>query len=301
MTNKSERTRIGVFAGIFGILTNLLAFAVKIVVGVLSGSVTVAADAVNSLTDAGSSILTMIGFKLSSKPADREHPYGHARYEQITALIISLIMLAVGLLFAKSSIEKIIHPTELNIGILTYSALIAAIVLKLIQAAVNFNLAKKIDSGALHAAALDSRNDALITASVLVSVIIMGAFGKNIDGWAGLLVSLFIIWSSAMTVKSAISPMLGAPPSSELVEAVEKIVMSRPEILGYHDLVIHNYGSGANFGSIHCEVDGRGNVAEIHDIIDGIENQIGAELGVVLTIHMDPVLPDGKDEKTDET
>lgn len=296
MTEKTERTRIGVFAGIFGIFTNLLAFAIKITVGVLSGSVTVAADAVNSLTDAGSSILTMIGFKLSSKPADREHPYGHARYEQITALIISLLMLTVGILFAKSSIEKIIHPTELNIGVLTYTALIAAIVLKLVQAAVNFRLAKKIDSGALRAAALDSRNDALITASVLVSVIIMGMFSLNIDGWAGLLVSLFIIWSSAMTVKNAISPMLGAPPSDELVAEVTKIVTSRTAVLGYHDLVIHNYGSGANFGSIHCEVDGRGNVAEIHDIIDGIEQEVADKLGVVLTIHMDPVT---KEERKD--
>ena len=294
----NERTRTGIFAGVFGILTNLLCFAVKIAVGIISGSVTVAADAVNSLTDAGSSILTMIGFKLSSKPADREHPYGHARYEQITALVISLIMLAVGLLFAKSSIEKIIRPSELSIGVLTYSALAAAIVLKLLQAAVNIHLAKKIDSGALRAAALDSRNDALITGSVLVSVVIMGVFDVNIDGWAGLLVSLFIIWSSAMTVKSTVSPMLGAPPSQELVDAVTGIVMSRPEILGYHDLVIHNYGSGANFGSIHCEVDGRGNVSEIHRVIDGIEQEIMTTLGVVLTIHMDPI--DERDERKDE-
>lgn len=300
MTNfsdeKKRRSRIGFFAGVFGILTNLLAFAIKITVGTLSGSVTVAADAVNSLTDAGSSILTMIGFHLSQKPADRDHPYGHARYEEITALIISLIMLAVGVLFAKSSIEKIISPEELDIGILTYIALVSAIVLKIVQALVNFRISKVIDSQTLRAAALDSRNDALITSSVLVSVLVMGISGINIDGWAGLAVSLFIIYSSVMMVRNAVSPMLGSPPPESLVNELSDIVRSRPQILGYHDLIIHNYGAGANFASLHAEVDSRADMVTIHDVIDGIEQEVGTKLGVVLTIHMDPVNVDGKDE-----
>ncbi len=279
-----------------GIMTNLAAFIIKIIVGLLSGSVTVAADAVNSLTDAGSSILTMIGFKLSSKPADRDHPYGHARYEQITALIISLIMLAVGVLFAKSSVEKIVRPVELEIGPLTYFALAAAIILKIIQAALNFIFSKKIDSQTLYAAALDSRNDVLITSTVLISVIVMGQTGVNIDGWAGLVISLFIVWSSAKLVKDAVSPMLGSAPSENLVNGIAEIVRSRPEILGYHDLIIHNYGAGANFASLHAEVDAHSEVAAIHEVIDSIEHEVETKLGVTLTIHTDPVDSGGKDE-----
>lgn len=294
LTEKEKRLRVGFFAGVFGILTNLAAFGVKAAVGLISGSVGIAADALNSLTDAGSSVLTMIGFKLSGKPADKDHPYGHARYEQITALAISMIMLAVGLMFAKSSIEKIIRPVPPEIGVLTYSALAAAIALKAIQAAVNLILSQKTDSLALKAAALDSRNDVLITSTVFISVVVIDLFDVNIDGWAGLLVSLFIVFSAASTVKSAISPMLGTPPPESLVKDLTAIVMSRPEVLGYHDLIIHNYGSGANFASIHAEIDSRDNIVEIHNVIDGIEREVGAKLGVVLTIHMDPVDAEGE-------
>ncbi len=288
-SDNAARERTGLFAGVFGILTNLLAFIIKIAAGTLTGSVTIAADAVNSFTDAGSSVLTLIGFKLASKPADREHPYGHARYEDITAVFISIIMLLVGILFAKSSIEKIITPSELAIGTVTYVSLVLAILLKTAQAAVNRRLAKKINSIALRAAAEDSRNDAVITLSVLLSMTVMQIFRINIDGWAGLLVSLFIIRSSALTLKSAVSPMLGSPPSEELIREVEKIIKSRPDVLGYHDLVIHNYGSGHNFGSVHCEVDGDRRIKEVHDILDGIEKEILERLGVVITIHTDPV------------
>lgn len=296
MSGKDKRLKKGMYAGLFGIATNLLAFGIKTAAGVITGSVTIAADAVNSLTDAGSSILTLIGFRLSEKPADREHPYGHARYEQITALVISILMLVVGLMFAKNSAEKIISPTPLDISIVTYVSLAAAIILKIVQAIVNRRMSKSIKSDALKAASEDSRNDAIITLSVLVSMVIMEHFGINIDGWAGLLVSLFVIWSSSMTLKSAISPMLGSPPSEELTKQVAEIVMSRPEVLGYHDLVIHNYGTGANFGSVHCVVDGTRQIKEIHDILDGIEKEIGKKLGVVITIHADPV-EESEDEK----
>ena len=247
MSEKSsaDRTRVGLIAGIFGVATNTAAFLIKIAVGIISGSVTVAADAFNSFTDAGSSVLTMIGFRLAAKPADSDHPFGHARYEQITALIISLVTLAVGVLFAKSSAEKIAAPADLSIDALTYTALAAAVLLKVLQAAVNYRLSKKISSVALRAAAVDSRNDALITSSVLLSVFVMGIFDVNIDGWAGLAISVFIVFSAAATVKSAISPMLGSKPPKETVDRLTEIVLSRPEILGCHDLYIHNYGSGA--------------------------------------------------------
>ena len=286
----SSRTAVGLKAGIFGILSNLSAFAIKAAAGVLSGSVTVVADSVNSLTDAGSSILTVIGFRLASKPADREHPYGHARYENVTALAVSMLMLAVGVMFAKNSIEKIISPSPPEIGILTYSALVISVMLKLLQWRYNRVCAKKIDSGALRAAALDSLSDAGITASVLISVIVMKVFKINIDGWTGLLVSIFIIICSARTVRDAVSPMLGQSPPKELIDAVAGIIMSRsPDILGYHDLEIHNYGPGANFGSVHCEVDGSRSIREVHEVIDGVENEIHERLGVVITIHTDPV------------
>lgn len=299
-SEKEKRNRIGFAAGLFGILTNLVAFLIKIAVGLLSGSVTVAADAVNSLTDAGSSVLTMIGFRLSSKPADKDHPYGHARYEQIVALVISLIMLTVGVMFAKSSVEKIIFPQVLSIDAVTYIALISAIILKALQAVVNFKLSKIIDSQALRATALDSRNDALITSTVLAGVLIMGISGVNIDGWAGLAVSLFIVYSSAVMVKNAISPMLGTAAPECLVNGITEVVKSRPEILGFHDLIIHNYGSGTNFASLHAEVDSRGDMMTVHNIIDGIEREVGSKFGVVLTIHIDPVVVEGK-EKDENT
>lgn len=302
---KEKRIRTGLFAGVFGIITNLLAFGVKAAAGAVSGSLGIVADAANSLTDALSSVITVAGFRLSAKPADKDHPYGHARYEQIAALVISMIMFTVGLTFAKSSVEKIIRPSETVFGVLTYISLGAAVVLKIIQSAVNYALSRRIDSGALRASALDSRNDVLITLTVIAGVIINDVFDVMIDGWSGLAVSLFIIVSAASSIKSAISPMLGAPPPESLVKELVGIVMSRPEILGYHDLRIHNYGSGANFASIHAEIDSRDEIVAIHDVIDGIEHEVESKLGVVLTIHMDPVNAEkgeveNEDSKTQE-
>ncbi len=292
---RSKRSKTGFAAGVFGIVSNIAAFAVKTAAGAAAGSVTVVADAVNSLTDAGSSVLTLIGFRLASKPADREHPYGHARYEDITALLISVIMLLAGLIFAKNSVEKIITPTPLAFGIWTYVSLLCAIAIKLAQCAYYLSCAQKTDSGALKAAAQDSKNDVIITSSVLLSVIVMHRFSVNIDGWTGLLVSLIVIRSSALTLKSAISPMLGSSPPEEMINGVVEIISERPEILGYHDLEIHNYGSGVNFGSVHCEVDGERKIKEIHSVFDGIENEVRERLGVVLTIHADPVAAETED------
>lgn len=297
MTEREKRTRTGIIAGAFGIFTNIAAFVIKLLVGMVSGSVSIVADAVNSLTDAGSSVLTMVGFRLSAKPADHDHPYGHARYEQLTALFISVIMLAVGLVFAKSSVEKIVRPAEITVNALTYSALFAAIGLKLIQTAVYYSLSKKIGSDALKASGQDSRNDVLMTSAVLLSVAVMDLFSVNIDGWAGLVVSLFIIFSAASSLRSAISPMLGAAPPDSLVNDLLKIVYSRPEIHGHHDLVIHNYGTGANFATLHAEIDPDCDLVAIHEVIDGIEHQVQRELGVVLTIHLDPTERSVKDEK----
>lgn len=295
------RIKTGFITGMFGTVTNLIAFGVKAFAGVASGSLGIAADAANSLTDAISSVITMVGFRLSAKPADRDHPYGHARYEQIAALVISIIMLAVGLMFAKSSVEKIVSPRETSFDAITYISLGMAVIIKAIQASVNFFYSKKIDSGALRAAALDSRNDVIITLTVLLSMVVNSLTDIIIDGWAGLAVSLFIIISAASTVKSAISPMLGAPPPENLVKGLTDIVKSRPEVLGYHDLIIHNYGTGTNFASLHAEIDSRKDIVTVHEMIDGIEKEVESRLGVILTIHMDPVnVCEGEknDEKT---
>lgn len=283
------RERYGTVSGIFGICTNILLFLIKLIIGLISHSITIIADGVNNLMDVGTSVLTMIGFKISSKPADKEHPYGHARFEQITALLVALLVLVIGVLFAKSSIDKIITPEELSLSWVTYVTLVAAIILKLIQMLTYLDFSKAINSEAIRAAALDSRNDVISTSSVLLSVIIMGVFKINIDGYVGLLVSLFLVYSSLKMVRETIDPMLGIPPSKELIDSITDLVCTSEYVNGIHDLVIHNYGVGANFASCHVEVDAAGDVIAIHDEIDNIERLAHYSLGVMLTIHMDPI------------
>lgn len=285
----SVRIRYGVVAGGFGIVTNLILFVIKLLIGIFANSITIVAEAVNNLSDAGSSIMTMVGFKLSNRPADKDHPYGHARYEEITSLLVAILVLCIGVLFAKSSIDKIINPQELSISVATYVILVIALAMKLWQMLTYLDFAKSIDSDAIKATAMDSRNDMISTASVLISMIIMEIFKINIDGWVGLAVSVFVIFSASMLVKDAISTMLGVPPTEEQVESVCSIIENSDELLGYHDLIIHNYGAGATFASIHVEFDASKDIIHIHDLIDNLERQAHNELGILLTIHMDPV------------
>ncbi len=283
------RNRYGVVSGIFGIATNFLLFAIKLLIGLISNSITIIADAINNLSDAGSSVMTIIGFKISGKPADKDHPYGHARFEQITALLVALLVLCIGVLFAKGSVEKIITPEDVTITVATYVILVIAIALKLVQMFTYLDFARAIDSDTIRAAALDSRNDVISTSGVLFSVIVMDIFELNIDGWVGLVLSVFLVWSAVKMVKDTIDPMLGMPPSKELVDSITGLIMSHNGILDYHDLIIHNYGVGANFASIHVEIDSRDDIVAIHDVIDNIEHRAMRELGVLLTIHMDPI------------
>lgn len=288
-SDPAVRIRYGVVAGAFGIATNLMLFVIKIIIGLLANSITIIAEAVNNLSDAASSILTMVGFRLSNRPADKDHPYGHARYEQITALLVAILVLCIGALFAKSSVDKILNPQELSISVITYVILTIALAVKLVQMLTYLDFAKAIDSEALRATAMDSRNDMISTASVLVSMAIMQLFRINIDGWVGLAVSVFVIWSAVGMVKDAISPMLGVPPTKEQVDSVCSLIDGREELLGYHDLIIHNYGAGAAFASIHVEFDASKDVIHIHDLIDNIEREARTKLNILLTIHMDPV------------
>lgn len=283
------RISYGVTAGVFGIVTNAILFAIKLIIGLLAGSITIVAEAVNNLSDAGSSVMTMIGFRLSNRPADKDHPYGHARYEQITALLVAMLVLSIGVLFAKSSIDKIIRPQELSISAATYIVLIIAVLMKLIQMLTYLDFASSIDSDALRAAAMDSRNDTISTLSVLVSMIVMQIFDINIDGWVGLCVSIFVVWSAVGMVREAISPMLGVPPTKEQVDSIYKLIDEHKEFLGHHDLIIHSYGAGTLFASVHIEFDAKDDIIAIHDIVDNVEREAHSKLGVMLTIHMDPV------------
>ena len=238
----------------------------------------------------------MFGFKLANKAADKEHPYGHARYEYITGIIISLLILSMGVIFTKSSIEKIFSPEEIVINVATYIVLIIAIIGKLIQMFVYLDFSKAIKSETIKATAIDARNDIITTSAVLLSVIIMGIFKINIDAYAGLIVSIFIVISGINTLKDTINPLLGVVATKEQVEEIKSKILSHKEIRGIHDLVIHNYGPQNNFATVHTEISADMDILIAHDLMDNIEKEVKEDLGIDLTIHMDPL--ELNDEKT---
>lgn len=287
--NPQVRNQYGTVAGIFGIVTNLILFLIKLVIGIIANSVTIMADAFNNLSDFGSCIVTIIGFKLASKPADKEHPYGHARYEYVTGIIVSLLMLVMGVIFAKTSIEKIFAPEEIKLGIGTYIVLIVAILGKVLQMVVYLDFAKSIKSSTIKATAMDARNDILTTLTVLITMIVMGIFKINIDAYMGLLVSGFIILSSINSLKDTINPLLGNVPSKEKVEKIKEKILSNKEIIGIHDLRIHSYGEQNDFVTVHAEVPDTMNIVEAHEIADIVEREFKEELNIDLTIHIDPL------------
>lgn len=287
-----KRVKYGMTAGVLGIVSNVVLCAAKLIVGFIGNSITIIADAVNNLSDAASSVITVFGFRISARPADKEHPFGHHRYEQISALIVAILVLAIGVLLGKSSIEKIITPEETAVTVLTYIVLAVAIVLKIGQMAMYLYFSKKISSDSLRAAAADSRNDCLSTGAVLIAAIVTDVAGVNIDGYMGLAVSLFIVVSSLLLIKDTVSPLLGEPPTKEFVENVRKKLMSYDGVLGIHDLMVHNYGAtSSTYVSVHVEVDARGDIMKAHDMIDNIERDFHKE-GLNLTVHMDPVETD---------
>ena len=287
--NPQVRNQYGTVAGIFGIVTNLILFLIKLVIGIIANSVTIMADAFNNLSDFGSCIVTIIGFKLASKPADKEHPYGHARYEYVTGIIVSLLMLVMGVIFAKTSIEKIFAPEEIKLGIETYTVLIVAILGKVLQMVVYLDFAKSIKSSTIKATAMDARNDILTTLTVLITMIVMGIFKINIDAYIGLLVSVFIILSAINSLNDTINPLLGNVPSKEKVEKIKEKILSNKEIIGIHDLRIHSYGEQNDFVTVHAEVPDTMNIVEAHEIADIVEREFKEELNIDLTIHIDPL------------
>ena len=292
VSSASVRYRYGLLAGVFGILTNVVLFVMKIVFGLIAGSISVVADAVNNLSDAGSSGVTVVGFKLSNRPPDKEHPFGHARYEYITGLVVAFIVLIIGGTLLKSSIERIITPELIDASVWTAAVLVVSIFLKTIQGMLYTDFGKAINSPSLGASATDSRNDVISTSLVLISTvgaIFLPEIFSKVDSYLGIAVSLFIIVSGVKLVKETVDPLLGGVPDKELVAKIREKFKDYPEILGTHDLMVHSYGPGKVFATIHAEVEADTDVLLSHDLIDNIERDFRRD-GIFMVIHMDPIV-----------
>ena len=297
-TDPKVRAKAGQLSGIVGILCNAVLFAGKFIIGTLSGSMSITADAMNNLSDATSSIVTLIGFRLAEKPADEDHPYGHARFEYLSGLAVAALIVVIGFELAKGSVDKILHPTAVVFSIPLVVVLVGSIAVKLWLALFNTRLGKKIESATLIATGTDSRNDVISTFAVLLAAVLERVFGWKIDGYMGLGVAIFILYSGAMLAKETISPLLGESASPELQRELLCIIKEEPTVLGYHDLMVHDYGPGQRFGSLHVEMDQRLDPLYCHELIDNLERKCFDQIGVHLVIHYDPIVIG--DPETDE-
>ena len=292
MAENQDRSAAGRKAGTVGIIVNVALFAMKLTVGTLASSVSITADALNNLSDASSSVVTLLGFKLAEKPADADHPYGHARYEYLSGLAVAVLILFIGFELAKSSVEKIFNPQAVDFTWITAGVLVASMLIKLWLSVFNHQLGKKICSDTLLATAVDSRNDVIATGAVLLSGLIEGFTGLHIDGFVGLAVALFILYSGIGLAKTTISPLLGEAAGPELREQILDQIRSEPKVLGYHDLMVHDYGPGRRFASVHVEMDRREDPLVCHELIDDLERECYESHGIHLVIHYDPVVTD---------
>lgn len=295
VANAAVRRAYGTMCGLYGIFLNLLLFAGKYFAGVVSGSVAITADAFNNLSDAGSSIITLLGFAIAGKKPDLDHPFGHGRAEYLAGLALSAVIILMGFELAKSSFDKILHPEPINTGLLPALILVCSILVKFYMCLYNRSVGKKIHSAAMQATATDSLSDSVATAVVLLSMGISYFFHVNIDGYAGLLVAVFIVYAGFNAAKDTVSPLLGQAPDPEFVQQVADIVTAHPEVVGMHDLVVHDYGPGRVMVSLHAEVRGDGNIFALHDAIDTAENELKDRLGCIATIHMDPIEADNSE------
>ncbi len=284
------RAQVGRLSGLVGIVCNLLLFAGKLLIGTLSGSVSITADAMNNLTDASSSVVTLIGFKLAEKPADDDHPYGHARFEYLSGLAVAALIVVIGAELARSSIHKILSPEAVTVGIPLVAVLLLSIAGKLWLMLFNRKLSKMIGSGALLATASDSRNDVIATTAVLVAALVEHITTWQVDGYMGLAVALFILYSGVMLAKETISPLLGENADPVLRQSIAETISSHPMVLGYHDLMVHDYGPGQRFASLHVEMDQAEDPLLCHDVIDDLERTCLKLHQVHLVIHYDPVI-----------
>lgn len=293
------RNKYGYLAGVVGILMNFLLFGFKLAIGILTSSIAVMADAFNNLSDMASSIVTIIGFKLSSVPPDEEHPFGHGRLEYISALVVAFMVMLVGVQFIKSSFERILNPVPIKFEIIPFIILFVSILIKIWLSRFNNFIGKKIDSSALKAAALDAMGDVVTSSCVVLSFLAAKFTSIPIDGYVGILVALLILYAGFSLVKDTINPLLGEAPDEELVNSIIDGLMSYDMVIGVHDLIIHNYGVGKSIASIHAEIPSDKDILDIHEIIDTAERELSEKLKIYLVIHMDPV--NVQDEEIYET
>lgn len=294
-TSPAVRQAYGTLCGAVGIGLNILLFLGKWIAGFLSGSIAITADAFNNLSDAGSSIITLIGFRISGQRPDSEHPFGHGRMEYISGFLVSIAILIMGFELVKSSINKLIHPEPVESSPVIFVILAVSILVKIYMFSYNRAVGKKIGSAAMHATAMDSLSDAVSTALVLGATLVSQLTGLLLDGWFGILVGLFILYTGATTIKETMDLLLGQPPKKEFIDEIREIVVSHKLVYGIHDLIVHDYGPGRVMISLHAEVDANGDIQAIHEQIDHIENELQEKLHCSATIHMDPIVTDDKE------
>lgn len=288
-TEARAREKIGVRSGMVGIICNIVLFVIKLIAGMLGGHLSIMTDAFNNLTDMASSVVTLVGFKLSGKPADEKHPYGHGRLEYIAGQVVSIVIMVVGAMLLKTSIEKIIRPEPVIFTVTAVVILIISIAMKMWMWAYNARAGKRIGSEALMATAKDSRNDCIATSAVLVSMIVEALTGAQIDGWAGAGVAVFIIVSGIFSCRETMAPLIGSMPSKELVDAIRETALSQENVLGVHDIIIHDYGPGMRYVSLHAEVPAQMGIMAAHELMHKTEKRIAEATDCDVTIHMDPV------------
>lgn len=295
VNDSKVRESYGTVSGITGITVNILLSVSKILTGILFNSISVFADGINNLSDAASSVITLLGFKISGKPADKDHPFGHARMEYLTGLILGIVVLLVGIELIKSSYNKIINPENTVFSIEMIIVLIVSIFIKLWLSLFYNKLGSKISSATIKAASTDSRNDVISTTVVLLSLFVSKVTSFEIDGYAGILVAVFVLYSGVEILKDILNPLLGEMPDSKFIESIENKILSYDGILNIHDLVVHNYGPNKYFATVHAEVDAKEDILKSHDLIDNIERDFAKDLSINLVIHLDPVIRDCKE------
>lgn len=288
-SEEKKRRVYGTLGAVVGIFLNICLFAGKYLAGFLSGSIAIMADAFNNLSDAGSSFISLIGFVFSGKKPDLDHPFGHGRIEYLAGLGVSFLILLMGVELAKNSVQKILHPVSVQISMLSIAVLSASILVKLYMAYYNHAIGKKIRSATMAATATDSLSDAAATTVVLLAMLFLAVTGINIDGYCGILVAVFILAAGIGAAKETVSPLLGQAPDPEFVKEIKELVMQHEEVLGIHDMAVHDYGPGRVMVSLHAEVSGDGNIYELHDLIDRIERELKEKLHCETVIHMDPI------------
>lgn len=303
VTNTRVRESYGTLAGIVGIILNIVLTIIKFVAGTITGSIAITSDAINNLSDAGSSIVTLVGFRVSNKPADKDHPFGHGRLEYISALIVSFIIMLLGFELLKASVEKVRTPDNIEFSFVALGIMLFSIFAKLWLAFFNRKLGKRINSAAMKAVVFDSLSDIAATSSTVIALVVSKFSSVPIDGIMGIIVSCFIFWSGIKVLKETLGLLLGKPPEEEFVNEIENKILSYDGVVGVHDLIVHDYGPSRCFASAHAEVPSNIDIMVSHDIIDNIERDIYTELGLLLVIHMDPVVVDDEHIKKlkDET